>query len=373
MNYRTWVEISKAALINNIEQFLKIIGPNVRFGALLKANAYGHGLIEVAKIVSDYKKERQTKNEFWFGVDSLEEGSGLRKAGFKEPILAMGYIPKDRLGEVAKNDLRIFVYDTETISALAKLNQSIKVHLKIDTGMSRLGVQENDALELAKLIKQTPNLELEGIATHLAKEEDPEFSKRQFDIFNKVLSVLKNEGIEPLIIHTAKSAVTAIYLESHFNLVRIGGSLYGLWGNKAEIKPENLNVQPVCVWKTKIAQIKKIKKGTRVSYSLTEKVERDSVVAILPVGYYDGYDRGLSGIGQVLIKEKFCKVLGRVCMNMTIVDITDVLGPKVENEVVLLGQQGGQKITAEDIAQRINTNNYEITTRINPLLPRIII
>jgi alanine racemase len=374
---KTWVEISREALNYNLDQFKKLIGNSVKIMGVVKANAYGHGLTEVAGVISDKVD--------WLGVDSFAEALKLRQAAIKKPILVLGYTELADLREAVKNNISLTVYNKETIERLGKiqipnphLNQ--KIHIKIETGTSRQGVPENEILDFIKFVKNYPSIEIQGLSTHYANIEDTtdsSFAMEQLAVFSRVTEILKKEGLTPLR-HTACSAATILFPETHFDMVRLGISMYGLWSSKetkavAKNKNLELGLKPALVWKTIVAQIKTIKDSTSVGYGLTERVSRDSKIAILPIGYYDGYDRKLSSVGNVLIRGKRCKVLGRICMNMIIVDVTDVEKVELENEAVLLGRQGREEITAEELAQKTGTINYEIVTRINPLIPRKII
>ena len=373
---KTWVKINKENLLHNLSQFRKLVGAKVKIMGVVKANAYGHGLIEVAGVISDQVD--------WFGVDSLSEALKLRQVAIKKPILVLGYTELKDLKEAVKNNISLTVYNKETIEKLGKIpihnpNLNPKIHIKIETGTARQGVLENEILEFIKFVKQYPSIEIQGISTHYANIEDTtdsSFAKAQLEIFSRAAEILKKEGVTPLR-HTACSAATILFPETHFDMVRLGISMYGLWSSKetkavAKNKNLELDLKPALTWKTIIAQIKNLPAGTPVGYGLTERVSRDSKIAILPIGYYDGYDRKLSSVGNVLIRGKRCKVLGRVCMNMIIVDVTDLPKVELEDEVVLLGRQGKEEISAEDLAQKIGTINYEVVTRINPLILRIL-
>jgi len=374
--YKTWVEISKKALQNNIYQVKKLIGPRVKLMAVVKANAYGHGLIEVAKIAVNSGAD-------WIGVDSIDEGIRLRKAGINTPVLILGYTLLSRLDDIVKYKLSQTVYNKETIYRLGDLNtkEKIKVHLKVETGTSRQGLEKEELLELATIIKKYSHIEIEGVHTHYANIEDTtdhSYAQQQLQRFKDAVEFLEKNGVNIPIKHTACSAAIILFPETYFDMVRLGVSMYGLWPSRetfvsAKEKRRKIDLKPALTWKTKIAQVKKIRAGTPVSYGLTERVSHDSNIAVLPVGYWDGYDRKLSGIGNVLIKGKRCKVLGRVCMNMIMVDVSHIPNVKLEDEAVLLGKQGKEEITADELAQKIGTINYEVVTRINPLIPRIVI
>ena len=283
------------------------------------------------------------------------------------------------------------VYNKETIKRFGSLasksfKNKINVHLKVETGTSRQGLEKEKLLELAKFIKKYSQIEIEGIYTHYANIEDTtnhSYAQQQLKRFKEAVELLEKNNIKIPMKHTACSAEVILFPKTYFNIVRLGISTYGLWPSKetfvsAQDKNRKINLEPALTWKTRIAQIKDIKAGTPISYGLTEKISQASKVAILPIGYWDGYDRKLSSIGNVLIKGKRCKVLGRVCMNMIIVDISYLAsfgkreGVKLEDEVVLLGKQGKEEITADELAQKIGTINYEVVARINPLIPRVV-
>lgn len=375
--HKTWIEISKKALQNNISQFQKLIGNKVKLMAVVKANAYGHGLVEVAKVA-------KISGADWFGVDSIDEAIEMRKTGIKAPILIMGYTLLSRLKDVIKYDFRQVVYNRETVEILAKQarkNKKVSIHLKIETGTSRQGLEKEELLELAKFIKKHPQIEIEGIYTHYANIEDTtdhSYAQQQLTRFREAVNLLEKNNIKIPIKHTACSAAVILFPETYFDMVRLGISMYGLWPSKetfvsAQEKKRKMKLEPILTWKTKIAQIKQVRAGTSVSYGLTERVSQDSKIVVLPIGYWDGYDRKLSGIANVLIQGKRCKVLGRVCMNMIIADVSHVPNVKLEDEVVILGKQAGEQITAEELAQKIGTINYEVVARINPLIPRIVV
>lgn len=374
---KTWVEINKNNLLHNLEQIRKLVGDGVKIMGVVKANAYGHGLVGVAQAISDKVD--------WFGVDSLSEALKLREIGTKKPILVLGYTELKDLKEAVKNNISLTVCNKETIEKLGKIpihnpNLNPKIHIKIETGTARQGVLEKDILDFVKFVKQYPSIEIQGISTHYANIEDTtdsSFAMAQLEIFSRVSEVLKKEDVVVPLRHTACSAATILFPETRFDMVRLGISMYGLWSSKetmaaAKNKNVDLSLKPVLSWKTIVAQVKSVKSGTSVGYGLTERVSRDSKVAILPIGYWDGYDRKLSSVGSVLIHRKRCKVLGRVCMNMIVVDVTDLPKIELEDEVILLGRRGREEVSAEDLAQKIGTINYEVVTRINPLIPRII-
>lgn len=375
----TTVEVSQKALFHNFRQFRKRVGKKIKIMAVVKANAYGHGIKEVAGIVSK-------KGADWLGVNSLEEGVVLRQEGIKLPILILGYTPSDKIGEAIKNDLSFVVYHRAIIKKAnqeaKKLKKSARVHLKVETGTNRQGIGLNEISPFAKFCARQKNIFLEGIYTHYANIEDtldPSFVIEQLAKFKQALSAIGESAAGgQLIKHTACTAATILFEETYFDLVRVGIGLYGLWPSRetkvsAQEKRIKIDLQPVLSWKTKVAQLKTVKKGETIGYGRAYKTRRKSKIAILPAGYWDGYDRKLSNSGRVLIRGQFAPVLGRVCMNMIMVGVTDIPKVKVEDEVVLLGKQRKNEITAEEMAQKIGTINYEIVTRINPELPRKVV
>jgi alanine racemase len=374
---KTWVEISKSALRNNVKTLKRQLRPGVSFMAVVKSNAYGHGINTTVRAI-------KTQVD-WFGVDSLLEAEAVAKiSGRQKNILILGHAPFAAHPRIARSDFRQVVYDrsaVESLAAQAKSNQPVKVHLKIETGTSRQGMLLSEVPTFLRWIKSIKTIEIEGIYTHFANIEDtsdPSYAFKQLKRFKQAIEITEQIIGRPKILHTACSAAALLYPETQFDLVRVGISLYGLWSS--ELTRENVKLaggqvilKPALTWKTRIIQVKKLPRGTPIGYGLTEKISRDSKVAILPIGYWDGYDRGWSSVASVLIHGKRAKILGRICMNMCVVDVTDIHGARPGDEVVLLGQQNKEKISAEELAAKIGTINYEVVTRINPLLPRLLV
>ncbi|MFH1621056.1 MAG: alanine racemase [Patescibacteria group bacterium] len=376
---KTWIEVSKSALARNVKEFRSQLGKSVAIMAVVKSNAYGHGLVLVAKTLENRVD--------WFGVDNVNEGLELRKNGIKKPILILGYTQRMRLTDCMNNNLSFCIYNKETVLAIKNLLKEdrnnlkkAKVHIKIETGTTRQGIENQELHDLAKSLKSCKNILVEGAYTHYANIEDTTdhfYARSQLKRYKDALKILSGLGVEPAIKHTACSAAAILFPETYFNLVRVGISLYGLWSSKetqavARQKHSALKLTPALTWKTIVAQIKNVQKGTAVSYGLTEKTTRKSRLAVIPVGYWDGLDRKLSSVGSVLINGTRCKIVGRICMNMCLVDVTEVKDLKLENEVVILGKQKNEKISAEEIAGKVGTINYEIITRINPMIKRIV-
>jgi len=377
MKHRTWVEIDRNALRHNVQALKSLLTPSTRFLAVVKANAYGHGLREVAQTLKDDVE--------WFGVDSVDEGLALREAGIASPVLVMGWTPQDRLKDAVEAGLRHIVYDTDTIAGLAasglSKNKSTKIHIKIETGTTRQGIWPDDIGRLLALVQKSRHIVPEGIATHLANVEDTHdrsYLEQQLGEFQRAISESARAGFPNLLRHTAASAAAILHPKTHFDLVRIGIALYGIWpspevARALQAQGKELMLKPALSWKTRVAQVKNIPKGTPVGYGLSETVSQDSRVAVLPVGYFDGYDRALSRIGEVLIRGTRAKVLGRVCMNMVMVDVTRIPAAVAGDEAVLIGEQAQDEISADELARKLGTIPYEIISRINPLLPRVLL
>lgn len=374
-----WIEIDRHALSHNLQQFRRLIGSNRSLLATVKANAYGHGIGEVAEIAC-----RQGAD--WLGVHSVEEGILLREKKVACPILVMGYVPFDKLEQSIEHDLRITVYNPETIERLGSLiahsRKKIRLHVKVETGTHRQGVREEDLFSFVEKIQSYPGLMLEGLSSHFANIEDTtdhSYARFQLDNFKRICQKLADKGIAVPIKHIACTAATILFLETYFDLVRIGIGMYGLWPSKETYlscilqNREPIKLKPVLTWKTRVAQIKKIPKGAYVGYGCTFRATRETVLAVLPIGYYDGYSRGFSNVSYVLIKGQRSPLRGRVAMDFIMTDITDIPGVEIEEEVVLMGEDKGDKITADDLARLDGTINYEIVTRINPRIPRILV
>lgn len=372
----TWVEISKSALLRNIQTFRTLLTSKTILAPCIKANAYGHGFIETAKIIQ--------KSTDWFSINSLDEAARLREADIKNPLCIMGYVPRSNLKEAVQLGCRLVVYNRETIQALAKITEKrghkAYLHLKTETGTNRQGISPETVLEFARYIGRFPNLIIEGISTHFANIEDTKnhtYAEYQLKEFQKTIEQLQKAGIKIPLRHCANSAALLLFPYTHFTMVRPGIATYGLWPS-VETKKEaekkhgkKLTLHPALTWKTRIAQIKEIPKGSLVGYGCTYRTLRQTRLAILPIGYYDGYDRSFSNQSSVLIRGLRAPVRGRICMNIMMVDVTKIPGAQLEDEAVLLGKQGKEMISAEELAAFAGTINYEITTRINERIPRI--
>ncbi len=357
------VLISRSALLHNLRAYRRAIG-DTKVMSIVKSNAYGHGIAQVASVI-----EKETD---WFGVASGNEALELRKAGIKKPILVLSFYSEDEISELIKTKVSLAVYDlkqAKLISAAAKkLKKIANVHLKADTGTSRLGIFPNEVAGFADKLLRWPNIKIEGAFSHFAaSEENMEFTEKQNHLFNAVIEELEWRGLNP-IKHIACTAAGIVSPTSHHDMVRLGIGLYGLWPSPLAQKKAKFELKPVLSWQTHIIQVKQLSKGTFIGYDLTYQTKRATKLAVPPVGYYDGYDRKLSNTGEVLINGKKCKVLGRVCMNLLMADATDVKNVKAGDKVMLVCDE----IPVDELAKKIGTNDYEVVARINPLIPRIL-
>lgn len=370
----TWLAISIKALKHNVTQFKKIVQKKSQLMAVVKSNAYGHGLIESAKI---FKQAGCN----WLGTVNLDEALLLRKSGIKGRILILSYFHPDKLIEALRQNITLTIYHYKAAQQIdrisKKLRQRTKIHFKVDTGTSRLGILSEKCLPIIRKIKKLKNIELEGIFSHLADAENPnqKFTNIQLNRFNLLISNLKKENISIPIKHFACSAATLLNIKSHLNLVRLGISLYGLYSienNSRRIRKiySQFKLEPALSWYTKIIQIKELPAKSNIGYGLSYKTSKKIKIALIPIGYWEGYDRKLSNKGEVLIHGHRCKIRGRVCMNLSMVDITKLKNVKVGDRVTLIGQDGKQKILASELAKKTDTINYEVITKINPLIPR---
>ncbi len=366
----TWLEINTSAIKYNLRQFKKLIGDNVLLMPVIKANAYGHGFLVVAKVCQESREVDR------LCVVNLDEALELIKNRLtKKPVLVLSFFDHDeqKLCTAIKNNIIFPLYNLEDAQLLNKvgerLNKKIKIHLKIDTGTSRLGILPTEAVNFVKQIKKFKSLEIEGLWSHFASsEEDPALTKAQQKLLQSIDENLKKHGFFIPIKHIACSAAITNHTITHENAVRLGLSLYGLHSNKNI----SFKLKPALSWYTTVIQVKTLPKGAKIGYGGTHTLSRPSKIATLAVGYFDGYDRRLSNRGHALIKGQKCPILGRICMNICMVDVTG-LNVQTGDKATLVGQDKNNYISADDIASWCQTINYEIISRINPLLPRIIV
>jgi alanine racemase len=374
-----WVEIDGEALQWNLGQFRRRLGESVALGAVVKSNAYGHGMPEIAALAREGGAD-------WLCVNNVDEAVRLRESGHGGKILVMGYVPLDALEPVVRHDLDLVLYNDESRLRLEQISLRLErraaVHLKVETGTNRQGIPESELKAFARSVHESPGLSLEGICTHFANIEDTTdhgYAQQQVECFERIGKQLGESGLNPPLRHAACSAAALLFTKTHLDLARVGISLYGLWPSKEtyvsclEHGQPALELRPVMTWKSRVAQVKSVPEGGFIGYGCTYRVTRDSRIAVIPVGYFEGYDRGLSGVAYVLVRGRRAPVRGRVCMNMCMVDVTDIPGVELEDEVVLLGRQMDERLSAEQLAQWCGTISYEIVSRIHPSLPRIVV
>lgn len=366
MSNYTIAEIDLSVLKNNINIISSIV-KKTKILNILKANAYGHGIIEIAKASEKFKVDA-------IGVATVEEGIKIRKSGVKIPIIVLFQHFKSEFEEICNYNLSPTISNADFLpyydNYMERFKGSLKlnVYIKIDTGLNRIGAKPEEALNLAKKVLSYKNLILEGISTHYASadmndEESINFTKKQIITFNEVVNNLKENNIKVNIIHSANSAAILSYKESYFNMVRAGIILYGY----PQIET-NLKIKPVMEVKSKIVLIKSLKKGESVSYGMTFKADKDTKIALIPIGYADGIPRKLSNNWNVKIKNKYYPVRGRICMDLMIIEIFDDK-INIEDDVLIFGND--KELNAENMAKKSKTISYEILTNIGERVKRV--
>ncbi|MDR7433925.1 MAG: alanine racemase [Armatimonadota bacterium] len=359
-----WAEVDLGAIRGNVQALCALLGPGTKLLAVVKANGYGHGAVEVAKACLQ-------AGASWLGVAIPEEALSLREAGISAPILILGYMPPQAAEAVVDAELSAAVFSEQVAQALSrasrKLGKPARVHLKVDTGMGRLGVSPEGIRDFVRRIRQLPGLLIEGVFTHFATadEEDLSYCRQQLERFYQVLEVLEGEGLPISLRHAANSAATLSLPESHLDMVRVGLALYGI--PPAIHLNGKVPLKPAMALKGRVAFVKRVPPGTSISYGRTYTTRRETVVATIPIGYADGYPRSLSNRGYVLLKNRRLPVIGRVCMDHFMVDATEV-APVEEGEEVMLFGPG---LPVEEVAEWAGTIPYEILTGVSSRVPRV--
>lgn len=375
----SWIEVDTTAIRDNLRGFAARLAPGIRLLAVVKGNAYGHGMLPVARAALEAGAQ-------WLGVFHLGEVEQLRAAGIEAPVLILGYVPAGDMELALQLGARITASSPETISAAgeaaARSGLPARLHLKVECGTHRLGVSEEQLPRVFKLLGELPQVKLEGVHTHFANIEDTtehDYARRQLQRFRDYLQALRQAGLEVKLPHTACTAAAILFPDTHFAMVRVGIGLYGLWPSKEtqlsalQAGRPQPSLRPALCWKTRVVQVKDIPAGAYVGYGCSHRTTRPTRLAVLPVGYANGYDRLLSNRGHVLVAGTRAPILGRVCMNLTMVDVTDIPDVALEQEVVLLGRQGEENISAEQMAGWAQTINYEVVTRADPHAQRIVV
>ena len=365
----TYAEVNLGAIRRNFRALKSRLQSGVRMLAVIKADAYGHGATAVGRTLEQAGADM-------FGVALVEEGVALRKSGIRTPILVMGIAPEDEVVEAMQNDLAVTVDSVTTAGVLQEhavaFGRTARVHLKIDTGMNRLGLRTEEVPEAATAIAHMDHLKLEGAYTHFAcaDEDDEKPSQDQLVQLKSALAGLRSAGVLPPLVHAANSAAILRITSAHFDMVRSGLALYGI--RPYEAAPGN-DLRPVLTLKSRVMHLKRVRRGEGVSYGHRWKAPRDSLLGVLPVGYADGYRRILSNRAQVRISGRLCPVRGTICMDATMVDLTDVPGAAVGMEAVLLEAAHDSPLSAAALAALCETIPYEILTGISSRVPRVYI
>lgn len=364
---RTWCDVSLDNLKYNIQQIKSKLSDNVKLCGIVKANAYGHGVEEIAANLVEQGFD-------YLAVAFIDEAVELRMCGFDQPILILGNTPADTVEQVVEYNITASVYDTETALLLSaeavKQGKTAKIHIKIDTGMSRIGfVPCEQSIDEIIAVSKLPNIEIEGIFTHFAcsDSEDKSMTLKQFDKFMYVVSQLEGKGLVIPVKHCCNSAAIIKYPEMHLDMVRAGIILYGMYPSDIEY---DIDLKPLMNFKTSVTNIKTMQPGETISYGATYTVEKPMKVATIAVGYADGYSRLLSNCGKVLVNGHFADILGRICMDQCMIDVTNVHNISIGDEVILFGADGNENLPIEELAVKLGTINYELPCVINNRVPR---
>jgi alanine racemase len=361
-NRPIWTEIDLTKLKKNYKRIEEIVKGR-RIICVVKADAYGHGAVEVSKALEE-------SGAFALAVASMEEAMILRDNAINSSILVLGYVDPKTLGIASDLNISITMFDKSFLKRLKEYHGSkpIKIHIDVDTGMGRLGLFPEEVLDTVREITNLNNIYLEGIYTHFSSaDSDKKYTADQLRIFNRIIEDLKDENLCPPITHASNSSAVLNETKSYFNAVRPGILLYGLSPLNKDIE----SIEPILSFKSRVISARNVKEGSNIGYGRTFITKKPSLLATIPVGYADGVPRSLSNKGEVIIKGMRAPIVGTISMDLTIIDVTGFPYIHPGNEVVLIGQQGNEKITASDIASKTGTINYEIVTRIGKRVKRI--
>lgn len=357
------------AIAYNMTNIKSKAGKETGIIGIIKADAYGHGSVEISKVILENGAD-------WLAVAVVDEGINLRKNGIAAPILLLGYTPELRLEDVVNNGFIQTVYTYETAKKLSdvavRLGKTAVIHIKIDTGMGRIGYRVNEASadEIVK-ISELPNIEVNGMFTHFstADEKDKDYTLNQYKKFVQMDALLRERGLEIPIKHAANSAAIMDFDNMMFNMVRPGIILYGAYPSE-EVNKDNLSIKPAMSVKTHVSYVKEVNEGDYISYGRKYQAVGKRIIATIPVGYADGFIRAYSNGGKVLIKGEYAPIVGRICMDQFMVDVTDIKDVQINDEVVLIGKQGNKEITVDFIASILDTINYEVFCTLSKRVPR---
>lgn len=370
---RAWAEVNLDSIAHNAKEIRRITNKKTEIMGVVKADAYGHGVFEVAKTLLECGFTR-------LAVSMLDEAIQLRKSGITVPILILSYTDPIRAEEIIEHNVTQTVFSHDLAKALSdaadKLKRDVKIHIKIDTGMTRVGFMPGySAVKNVVEISKLPRIVIEGLYTHFASadEKNREYTYMQFERFMSICAELRRIGVDIPVKHVANSAAIIEYPEMHLDMVRPGIIIFGMYPS-TEIDKTKIDIIPAMSLKANIILVKDVEKNTSISYGRTFTTDRISKIATIPIGYADGYSRVLTGKGTVLVNGRETPIVGSICMDQCMIDITDINGDiNVGDEVILIGKQGESSITAEDIANKIGTINYEIVCVIGRRIPRVYI
>jgi alanine racemase len=369
----TWAEIDLEALIANFGIVKDKVGPGVKVMAVVKANAYGHGAVECAR-----RLEREGAD--WFGVALPEEGTELRNSGITQPILCLAGFWGEQATTCLQHQLVPVVYRLEMIEAFDRAarerNIVADVHVKVDTGMGRLGVRFDEVSDFADALKKFKNIHVDGFMTHFAAADEPScgpLTRDQIQRFENAVAAFREHGFSSTYHHLANSAAIFGLPGAWGNLVRPGGVLYGLWRDTLAPEDRDVNLRPVMSLHSRIMLLKWVPAGETVGYGCTFEASRKTLVATIPIGYDDGYMRALSNRGHALIRGIYATVIGRISMDLTLIDVTNVPGVQTDDEVIFMGAESDLSISAEEIARISGTLSYEVTCGISDRVPKVYI
>ena len=363
-----WAEINLDHIAHNVKQFRQQIGPMTQIMAVVKADGYGHGAAKIAETALHSGASS-------LAVAFVEEAVELRLSGLDVPILLLGYTDPSQFSSLVQYRLTPTVFGWETalnFSALAVEHDVVlPLHLKVDTGMGRIGLLPDEAGEVAARVARLPGLKIEGIFTHLAaaEESDETYTREQLLLFNRIIESCGESGVAFPLVHAANSAAAINHPSARYNLVRLGLSMYGCYP-APDLKGKGPELLPALTFKSRVILVKEVPGGSAISYGCTYRTEKESLIATIPVGYADGYNRLLSNRGHVLIRGCRAPVVGNVCMDQLMVDVTHIPGVRLNDEVVLYGRQGAEQVSVEEAAGQIGTINYELLCAVDKRVPR---
>ena len=369
----SWAEVDLDAIAHNVRAVKAYIGSKVLLGPVLKGNAYGHGAIEVSKVVLEAGAD-------WIIVNRSNEGAEVRRAGIDAPILVLGYTLPQEAQRLVRWNLRPTVSNMQQIEALsaagATQGKTVDVHVKLDTGLGRQGVLPHELLDFVTAISKMPNIRIEGMYTHFSvadegAEDSVAYTRRQFDAFMEGREKVLRAGFELPICHVCNTAATLNWPEMHLQMVRPGSAIEGVYPTR-DVK-RSVELRPSLTWKSHVARLKVLPPGSAISYGRTYVTSKPTKVALVPVGFGDGYRRDLSNKGYALVRGQRANIVGRVCMDQHMLDVSHIPDVELHDEVVLIGRQGNDAITVDELGALLGTSPFEFVTCITPRIPRVYI